>query len=111
MSKAIYVVQSSALDAEHEAAYDTWYDNEHIPDVLDVPGFVSARRFRIADGGEDAHTFLTIYEIDADDVQASVKELFRMAQAGDMNILDQVWSARSPITTLGALIGDNQAAR
>jgi hypothetical protein len=109
--KGVYVVQSSALDVEHEQAYDEWYDNVHIPDVLDVPGFVAARRFRIVDAGENAHTFLTIYEIDADDVQATVKELFRRAQAGDMNILDQVWSARSPITTLGELIGDNQAAR
>jgi hypothetical protein len=111
LPKGVYVVQSSALDAEHEPAYDAWYDNVHIPDVLDVPGFVSARRFRIVDGGDDAHTFLTIYEIDADDVQATVKELYRRAQSGEMNILDQVWSSRSPITRLCELIGDDTSAR
>jgi hypothetical protein len=106
MPRASYVVQSSALDAEHEAEFDAWYEKVHIPEVLDVPGFTSARRYRITDGGPDAHTFLTIYEIDADDVQAPLKELYRRAQAGEMNIIDQVYKSRAPITTLCELTGE-----
>jgi len=107
MPKAVYVVQSSPLDAEHEPAYDEWYENTHIPEVLDVPGFVSVRRFRVVGGGEDAHTFLTIYEIEADDLNTPLKELYRRAQSGEMNILDQVWSSKAPLTTLAELIGEH----
>ena len=32
---------------EHE--FNTWYDEHHLKDVIDVSGFVSARRFRLAD--------------------------------------------------------------
>jgi len=103
--QGIYVVQSSPLDADHEAEFDDWYENVHIPEVLALPGFVSARRFRIVDGGDDPHTFLTIYEIDSDDVGATVKELYQ--RAGEMNILDQVWKSRAPITTLCEQIGEH----
>ncbi len=109
MPKGVFVVQSSALDAEHEAEFDEWYASEHIPDVLDVPGFVSARRFRIVDGGPDAHTFLTIYEIDADDVRAPLAEVFRRTQSGEMSIPEHVRKGRAPATALYELTGDDVA--
>jgi hypothetical protein len=46
---------------EHEAARNDWYDNVHLPDLLSVPGFVSAVRFRQL--GAESH-YLAIYEIE-----------------------------------------------
>jgi hypothetical protein len=63
-----------------EAEFNEWYNTHHIPDVLNVPGFVSAQRFRIADaqmGGEasKAHKYLALYEIETDDLAGVLKEL------------------------------------
>ena len=37
------------IDPEHEAAFNRWYDEEHIPQKRATPGFRSARRFRSHD--------------------------------------------------------------
>lgn len=53
-----------------EAAFHDWYDTEHIPLRMAVPGFVSARRYR--DTAEGSGGFLAVYEMDAPDVLASL---------------------------------------
>jgi hypothetical protein len=58
-----------------------WYDDQHIPDVLAVPGFVAAQRFALAPGSATAsHTVLAVYEIRTDDIAATMAEL--RARAG-----------------------------
>jgi hypothetical protein len=106
VAKGVFVVQSSALDAAHESAFDEWYHSVHIPEILDVPGFIGARRFRIVDGDAEAHPFLTIYEIEGDDVRAPLREMYRRAQAGEMNIPDHVMKAKVPSTILYELTGE-----
>jgi hypothetical protein len=36
---------------EVEAAFNTWYDKEHVPALAGVPGVLRARRFRTSGGG------------------------------------------------------------
>jgi hypothetical protein len=62
--KGVYVVRTRPADW-HEDDYNRWYDEVHVPEVLAVPGFVSARRFRSEDGD-----YLAIYELEADDLDA-----------------------------------------
>jgi hypothetical protein len=39
------------IDAEHEAAFNVWYETTHFPELLACPGWLSARRFiSIGDG-------------------------------------------------------------
>jgi len=33
------------IDAEFEAEFNRWYDDEHLPRLLEVPGFLSAGRY------------------------------------------------------------------
>jgi len=33
------------IDSEFEADFNRWYDEEHIPRLLQVPGFLSAGRY------------------------------------------------------------------
>ncbi len=47
---------------EHEAEFNDWLWNEHIPERLAVPGFRTARRFTIVDGGPPK--YLQIYDLD-----------------------------------------------
>ena len=54
-----------------EDEYNDWYNNVHLPEVLALPGFRSARRLRLSPqqlGAEDsppsAHHYLALYELD-----------------------------------------------
>ena len=64
MPKGVLVVQSRPASADSVDEMDRWYDEVHIPEILGVDGFASARRFRAADG----ESFLAVYEIDDVDV-------------------------------------------
>jgi hypothetical protein len=66
-----------------EDEYNDWYDGVHIGDVVAVPGFTSAKRFRLVPGREEMpdHRYLAIYDISSDDIDATRGDL--MARAGD----------------------------
>jgi hypothetical protein len=73
---------SDAVPGE-EDRFNDWYDNQHLHDVLKVPGMISAQRFRLATGGSadrPAHGYLAVYEIEADNIAAVQAEL--RARAG-----------------------------
>jgi hypothetical protein len=58
------------IDAEPECEdeFHGWYDEEHLPALVAVPGILSARRFvRIDDGGQDRR-FLAVYELENEGV-------------------------------------------
>jgi len=42
--KLIHIVRVD-IDPEHETAFNAWYEEKHIPDLLACPGWLSARRF------------------------------------------------------------------
>jgi hypothetical protein len=65
----IQTVHSRALDGR-EAEYREWYLTTHIPELLSLPGFVSADLHRmIAPAGAPAQ-FLCIYTIETSDFSA-----------------------------------------
>jgi hypothetical protein len=65
--------------ADREDEYNDWYTNQHLADVVAVPGFLSAQRFKLRDamGFEHRNRYLAIYEIESDDPQAVMAEMFR----------------------------------
>lgn len=67
MARGVYVVRTRPTDG-HEDDFNRWYDEVHVPEVLEVPGFVSARRFR---SGDD---YLAIYELEGDDLDAVITD-------------------------------------
>jgi hypothetical protein len=63
-----------------DAAFNAWYSNRHVHDVVKIPGFVSAQRFRWAPtAGAEVPKFryFAQYELQSNDVAASVAELYR----------------------------------
>jgi hypothetical protein len=71
MARGIMVVQSSPVSPDREDEFNDWYDTIHIPEICAVPGFVSARRYKLpgaAAGTGDAPAYLAVYEIEADDL-------------------------------------------
>jgi hypothetical protein len=82
MPKAVLIVHSRPVEASREDEFNKWYDEVHIPDVTSVSGVVSGRRFKKAGGaGDGGYPSLAIYELDSDDVGATMKEL--MDRTGD----------------------------
>ena len=79
-----------------EAEFDDWYTNVHLPEVLGVPGFVRAQRFRLVPvpGNPAKWTCLAIYELETAEAVASVQELMRRFNAGEMTSttsMDPAW--------------------
>jgi hypothetical protein len=42
MTKVVLVVFTNVTNPEHDDAYNTWYDDTHLADVVTVPGFTAA---------------------------------------------------------------------
>ncbi len=57
------------IPSNKEAEFTAWYDTEHIPAMLRVPGFVSARRFKLAPLSAESRRqsssprYVTIYDL------------------------------------------------
>ena len=61
MATALFVVKAT-IPRARERAFNRWYDDVHVPDVLKFPGVVSARRYR-ALSGEDKYRYMAVYEL------------------------------------------------
>jgi hypothetical protein len=53
------------IDPEHEEEFNRWYNEEHIPERLSIPGFMSARRYRALEGSPK---YLALYELETPEV-------------------------------------------
>ena len=75
MTKYSYVVLTNPVEGR-EAEYNRWYDGRHLTDVLAVPGFIGAQRYRAAPemvaSGATKWRYLAIYDIETDDLQATL---------------------------------------
>ena len=61
MTKSLLFVESKPASAELVEEYHHWHDQVHVPEMLTIDGFVSARRWQT-----DGESFITLYEIDTD---------------------------------------------
>ena len=100
-----YVVFTNAKPGQ-EAEYNRWYDETHLGDVVDIPGFVSAQRFAIDDAADfSGYRYLSIYDIESDDPKATFAALMARAGTDAMGIspaLDpkastSLWRAIGPV--------------
>ena len=48
------------IDTEQDADFNNWYNQEHVPDLLALPGFLNAARYEAARGGP---RYLACYEL------------------------------------------------
>jgi hypothetical protein len=94
VAKYTFVVLSNPTTPGQEAEYNEWYNKVHIADVLNVPGFVAAQRFKVAEAqfadGAPSHRYLALYEIETDDIKGSLKELQKRIGTADMIMSDGI---------------------
>src|ERR1700751_2435877 len=60
------------IDPQFEVEFNNWYDEEHLPRLLEVPGFLSAGRYVAVKG---APKYLAIYELEDHNVLRSTAYL------------------------------------
>ena len=66
-ANAILVVAIN-VDEVVEKDFNAWYNEEHIPNLSSVPGVLSARRFKSADG---THDYVALYHLESEGVTYS----------------------------------------
>jgi hypothetical protein len=75
--------------AGHEDEYNKWYNEQHAPDVVAIPGFVTAQRFvksdlplyRMVD--LQVPKYLVIYKVVTNDADAVFAEMLRRLKTGE----------------------------
>ena len=50
------------IDPELDAEFNNWYNQEHIPELLSMPGYLSAARYEAVKGGP---RYLAVYELES----------------------------------------------
>ena len=57
------LVVTMEVDPADEAEFNKWYNEQHLPERMAIPGYVSARRFRLVEG-DGALTYLCLWELE-----------------------------------------------
>lgn len=78
-------VESRPVSAAREDEYNEWYDDTHLGEVLSLPGFVGARRFKPVDG---EGPYVAVYEFEVDDPSSVMATLGEAAASGRLQMSD-----------------------
>ena len=85
MSSHVLVVFTSPVEGQEEE-FNDWYDQVHLPDLLNVTGVISGRRFQAGTTPEGAPSpYLTLYELDADP-DAVAQEMTERVMSGEFKM-------------------------
>jgi len=100
--KALLLVHTNAAGPDKEDEYRKWYDEVHIPQLLErIPGIVRATRYLASpDGPPVDERHLVIYEIEADDPAAVLKEINNAAAAGRLDFTSAMDASKPPVMAL-----------
>lgn len=75
-------VMSEPSTPDQEEAFNTWFDHQHVPDVLRVPGFVSGQRYVRVGGDWQRPRYLVIFQLKTRDHDATIVEIGRRIKLG-----------------------------
>lgn len=78
MPTVLFVVKAT-ITKDKEEAFNRWYNEEHVPQLLQFNGAVSARRYK-ALMGEDKYQYMAIYELKDEDTFRRLMDSQHMKQ-------------------------------
>ncbi len=99
MARWIVAVESNCADPAREDEFNRWYNETHLPDVLETPEVVTAIRYENLDPSGGQAKYLALYVVDADDLgvvmQAVMANVGKKAAQGRMSELLQMDPTKS----------------
>ncbi|MGN2639898.1 DUF4286 family protein [Nocardia takedensis] len=102
MAQRLLVFATPRAGAEEE--YEKWYSEVHIPEMLEIPGVVSAEWHRLVRGGPDDESHLSVFVLAADaEATAVLGELRARSTDGRMTMSPAVDPTHTKITVYEAL--------
>jgi hypothetical protein len=111
--KHYWVMVFSRPIAGKEAEFNAWYDQEHIPDMLSVPGFEAAQRLVTVQAGTPTSTlppYLAIYDVATRDLDATNAEVKRRMTTGVLRKGDAI-DYPGIVTAIFSPLGPPQLAK
>ena len=87
----LFIVKSDAVDGR-EDEYNTWYNDVHLPEVLQIDGFQAAQRFALSEQQvqkKQSYGYLAIYEIDTNNIAETLQNLQQATWLNMSNAIDQ----------------------
>ncbi|SHM67169.1 hypothetical protein [Cryptosporangium aurantiacum] len=100
MAKTLLLAWSSPASAEVEAELNQWYEGSHIPELrAAIPSITVAHRYKLhpAPDADPAPTrYLTVYELDEDDVDAAAAALNAAIGSGRMTFTQTINMTEHP---------------
>ncbi|WP_293680379.1 DUF4286 family protein [uncultured Phenylobacterium sp.] len=85
-----HIIVLSKPTVGREDEFDRWYTNQHIRDLVKVPGIISARRFKLV----ERHTqgvpqqYVAEYEVETDDIDATMAAVQQRLGTDEMPMTD-----------------------
>ena len=105
MKKYVFVVYTRPTEGK-ESEFNQWYNERHLPDVLNLPGFVSAHRFKYVDvpsTNPSSHPYLALYMVETDDILSAQAALQAAAGTSAMVLSDALDLATTQATYFESL--------
>jgi hypothetical protein len=100
------VVTAPVVGREDE--FNRWYEDTHLPEVLRVPGFVAGRRYALTGpGAADGPRFLAVYEIETEDLAATLAAL---GAAAPMMTVSDAMDQPATVTEIYEVLGARRTA-
>ena len=82
MARWIYIIGTNCKEPAKEKNFNEWYDMIHIPDMLTLNNLIkSAARYERKDPQGNAAKYLVVYELETDDIDASMAEFARHVES------------------------------
>jgi len=103
MERHVLVVLTNAVEGTDDE-FNAWYDQVHLREVLALPGFVAAQRFKVAAslGAPSPQAYLSLYEIEAEDLDGAIATLRAASPGMDISAtLDRSTVAAFGFTAIG----------
>ena len=75
-----------------EQECDYWYQNVHLPELMQLPGFYAGQRFKLAHAMmvEEPYQYMAVYDIETDNIEAVMAELVAAADSGVLDMSDSL---------------------
>ena len=56
-----------------EKEFNAWYNDIHLPDVIETPGYIGCTRYQIKEFKKGRGSYLALYELATDDIDSTIR--------------------------------------